>query len=100
MTHQTKPVEALSEAEAKAELERLAVEIARHDEAYHGQDAPVIPDAEYDALKRRNLEIEQRFAHLKLAESPSEKIGAAAAEGFGKITHKVPMLSLDKRVFR
>jgi len=95
MTHQTKPVEALSEAEAKAELERLAVEIARHDEAYHGQDAPVIPDAEYDALKRRNLEIEQRFAHLKLAESPSEKIGAAAAEGFGKITHKVPMLSLD-----
>ena len=55
----------------------------------------MIPDAEYDALKRRNLEIEQRFAHLKLAESPSEKIGAAAAEGFGKITHKVPMLSLD-----
>ncbi|MDP3523181.1 MAG: NAD-dependent DNA ligase LigA, partial [Hoeflea sp.] len=95
MTPQTKPVEALSEAEAKAELDWLAVEIARHDEAYHRQDAPLIPDADYDALKRRNLAIEERFAHLKLAQSPTEKIGAAAAEGFGKITHRVPMLSLD-----
>jgi len=95
MTKQPKPVAGLSEAEAKAELERLAVEIARHDEAYHGQDAPLVSDAEYDALKRRNLEIEERFPKLKLAQSPSEKIGAAVAEGFGKITHKVPMLSLD-----
>ena len=95
MTLETKPVAELSEPEAKAELERLAVEIGRHDEAYHGQDAPVIPDAQYDALKRRNVEIEARFPHLKLADSPSEKIGAAVAEGFGKITHKVPMLSLD-----
>lgn len=95
MINETKPVEALTETEAKAELERLAAEIARHDEAYHRQDAPIIPDAEYDALKRRNLAIEERFAHLKLAESPSEKVGAPVAEGFGKITHRVPMLSLD-----
>ena len=95
MTHETKPVDALSEAEAGAELVRLAEEIARHDEAYHRQDAPIIADADYDALKRRNLEIEERFPHLKLAESPSDKVGAAVAEGFGKITHKVPMLSLD-----
>ncbi|MCZ4289972.1 NAD-dependent DNA ligase LigA [Hoeflea alexandrii] len=95
MINETKPVEALSEAEAKAELERLLAEIARHDEAYHRQDAPIIADAAYDALKRRNLAIEERFPHLKLAESPSEKIGAPVAEGFGKITHRVPMLSLD-----
>jgi DNA ligase (NAD+) len=95
MTNETKPVEALTEPEAKAELERLAAEIARHDEAYHRQDAPIIADAAYDALKRRNLAIEERFPHLKLAESPSEKIGAPVAEGFGKITHRVPMLSLD-----
>ncbi|WP_422371041.1 NAD-dependent DNA ligase LigA [Hoeflea sp.] len=95
MTHETKPVDALSEAEAKAELERLAAEIARHDEAYHRQDAPVIADAEYDALKRRNLSIEEAFPHLRLADSPSLKVGATVAEGFGKITHKVAMLSLD-----
>ena len=95
MINETKPVEALTEPEAKAELERLLAEIARHDEAYHRQDAPIIPDAEYDALKRRNLAIEERFPHLKLADSPSEKVGAPVAEGFGKITHRVPMLSLD-----
>jgi DNA ligase (NAD+) len=95
MTNETKTVDALSEAEAKAELERLASEIARHDEAYHGQDAPVIADAEYDALKRRNLAIEEAFPHLRLADSPSLKVGAPVAEGFGKITHKVAMLSLD-----
>ena len=95
MRQDTKPVEALSEAEAKAELERLAAEIVRHDEAYHAKDRPIVSDAEYDALKRRNLAIEERFPHLKLAQSPSEKIGAPVAEGFGKITHRVPMLSLD-----
>ena len=95
MSDETKPVDVLSEAEAKAELARLAVEIARHDEAYHRQDAPIVSDAVYDALKQRNLAIEHRFPHLKLAESPTDKVGAAVAEGFGKITHKVSMLSLD-----
>lgn len=95
MTNETKPVDALSEAEAKAELERLATEIARHDEAYHRKDAPVIADAEYDALKQRNLAIEVAFPHLRLADSPSLKVGAPVAEGFGKITHRVAMLSLD-----
>lgn len=95
MTHETKPVDALSEAEARAELERLAAELARHDAAYHTHDAPVVSDAEYDALKRRNLAIEVRFPKLKLSDSPTEKVGAPVAEGFGKITHKVAMLSLD-----
>jgi DNA ligase (NAD+) len=80
---------------AKAELERLASEIAEHDRRYHQEDAPIIADADYDALKQRNLAIEERFPHLKLADSPSEKVGAAVAEGFSKITHRVPMLSLD-----
>src|SRR6056297_3753960 len=87
-------VESLSEAEARAELQRLAQEIARADAAYHTHDAPEISDAEYDALKARNAAIESRFAHLKRADSPSESVGAAPAEGFSKVTHAVRMLSL------
>lgn len=89
------PAETLTEAQATAELARLAEEIARHDAAYHGEDAPIIDDAAYDALKRRNLAIETRFPHLKRADSPSDTVGAAVSEKFEKITHRVPMLSLD-----
>jgi len=56
-----KPVENLTAAEAKAELERLAYEIAEHDRHYHTEDAPLISDASYDALRRRNDAIESRF---------------------------------------
>ncbi|MEM1377640.1 MAG: NAD-dependent DNA ligase LigA [Pseudomonadota bacterium] len=89
------PVEALTEAQAKDELARLASEIAKHDEAYHRNDAPIVDDAVYDALKRRNIAIEERFPGLKRADSPSDKVGAAVSEKFEKITHRVAMLSLD-----
>ncbi len=84
-----------AEAEAAAELERLAAEIARADRAYHEQDAPEITDAEYDALRRRNAELETRFPQLVRADSPSHRVGAPPASGFGKVRHRVPMLSLD-----
>ena len=89
------PVEALSPAEASAELARLAGEIAGHDRRYHAEDAPTISDADYDALKQRNLAIEARFPQLKREDSPSDKVGAAISSKFGKIKHRVPMLSLD-----
>ena len=88
------PVDSLSKAEAEAELARLAEEIATHDIAYHQQDAPLVSDAEYDALRRRNEEIEARFPDLKRSDSPSERVGAAATTAFGKVEHVVPMLSL------
>ena len=84
----------LSLAEAKAELKRLAKEIAEHDERYHGRDAPTISDAEYDELRLRNAAIEERFPELVLAETPSKRVGAAPQEKFGKVQHRVPMLSL------
>src|SRR5680860_176396 len=89
-----KPVVALDEAEAAAELARLAAEIAHHDALYYRQDAPEISDAAYDALRARNEEIEARFPHLMRDDSPSLKIGAAPVEAFGKVVHRVPMLSL------
>jgi DNA ligase (NAD+) len=89
------PVADLTEAQAVEELERLADELARHDLAYHQQDNPTISDAEYDALKRRNLDIETRFPHLVRDNSPSMRVGAARAEQFAPVRHGVPMLSLD-----
>ncbi len=90
-----KPVADLSEAEAAEELTRLADELARHDILYFQDDAPTISDADYDALKRRNGEIEARFPHLVRENSPSLHVGAARAAAFSPVTHGVPMLSLD-----
>ncbi|PKQ04603.1 MAG: DNA ligase (NAD(+)) LigA [Alphaproteobacteria bacterium HGW-Alphaproteobacteria-11] len=81
--------------EAAEELERLAGEIAEHDALYHGKDAPRISDAAYDELRKRNDAIEQRYPELVREDSPSHRVGAAPAEGFGKVVHKVPMLSLS-----
>ena len=91
----SRAVEDLTLEEAALELERLAEEIAGHDRRYHGEDAPVISDADYDALKRRNDAIEARFPDLVRSDSPSLRVGSAPADGFGKVTHAIPMLSLD-----
>lgn len=90
-----KPVEKLSEREAAKELEKLASEIAEHDRRYHGEDAPTISDADYDALRRRNGEIEARFPALIRPDSPSHRVGATVSEKFAKVLHAKPMLSLD-----
>jgi DNA ligase (NAD+) len=89
-------VEGLSEDEARAELERLQRVLGDADIAYHQNDAPTITDAAYDALKRRYQAIESAFPELKRADSLTGKVGAAPAEGFAKVRHEVPMLSLGK----
>ena len=85
----------LSEVQAMAELERLAGLLFKANNAYHTQDAPSISDAEYDALKKRNVAIEALFPALKRDDSPSEQVGAAPARGFAKVKHAVAMLSLS-----
>src|SRR6516162_4281278 len=89
------PVEHLAEAEASAELKRLAREIAAHDKRYYQDDAPTVSDAEYDALRQRNAAIEARYPALVRKDSPSRRVGATPAAKFAKVRHAVPMLSLD-----
>ncbi len=90
-----KAVDKLSSQEAEKELDRLAKDIAGHDRRYHMDDAPSISDADYDALRRRNADIEARFPLLVRPDSPSHRVGSKASEKFAKVRHTVPMLSLD-----
>ena len=90
-----RPVEALTEEEARDELASLAAEIARHDRLYHTEASPEISDADYDARRRRNSAIEARFPELIRTDSPSRRVGAAPATGFAKVTHSRPLLSLE-----
>ncbi len=87
--------EDLTEAQAKAELMRLALEIGANDRRYYQEDRPTLTDAQYDNLRERNAAIEARFPALVRADSPSKRVGAAPARGFAKVRHAVPMLSLD-----
>jgi DNA ligase (NAD+) len=87
---------AITEADAANELMRLAKAIARADRLYHAEDAPEISDAEYDALVRRNAELESAFPHLIRPDSPSAKVGhEIATSPLSKVPHAVRMMSLD-----
>ncbi len=88
-------VEDLTEDQARKELARLVTEIKLADASYYNEDSPHLTDAAYDALRQRNLAIEARFPHLKRKDSPSDSLGAPVSDGFGKVEHGVPMLSLD-----
>ncbi|WP_316860105.1 NAD-dependent DNA ligase LigA [uncultured Cohaesibacter sp.] len=90
-----KPVDQLDAEEARQELAFLAEEIAEADRLYHSEDAPALTDAAYDGLRRRNAALELRYPDLRREDSPTFRVGATPSEKFAKITHVVPMLSLD-----
>ncbi|WP_304618583.1 NAD-dependent DNA ligase LigA [Paracoccus sediminilitoris] len=88
------PVADLDHVQAASEIAELSAQVDAANTAYHGQDAPVISDADYDAAKARLAQLEEAFPDLARVDSPTAQVGAAPAEGFGKITHAQRMMSL------
>lgn len=85
----------LSREEISSEHGRLSELLKAQNKAYHQNDAPLVDDAEYDGNFKRLKEIEVAYPELVSASSPSQTVGAKVSKGFGKVRHKVPMLSLD-----
>src|SRR3546814_8660287 len=92
-------IESLTEADAAKELKRVAKQISQHDKRYHAEDAPESADADYDALVRRNNDLEAAFPHLIRTDSPNNQVGAAdEASPLAKVRHAQRMMSLDNAV--
>lgn len=96
MSDDEREIESYSESEAKAEIDRLHELLSEADRAYFEADSPEITDAAYDAMKRRYQALEIAFPELKRPDSLSDKVAGAPVEGFAKVRHAVPMLSLAK----
>jgi DNA ligase (NAD+) len=88
------PIDSLESTQARREHARLQKEIATHDRRYYTENAPIISDADYDALRRRYEALEAAFPEFATPESLTKKVGAAPSEKFAKVRHRVPMLSL------
>lgn len=80
---------------AAEQIEQLKAQIEDHNYQYYVLDNPTMPDAEYDRLMRQLMMLEEAHPELKTADSPSQKVGGIALDGFEKVTHEMPMLSLD-----
>src|SRR5262252_3919564 len=77
------------------EAEQLREELRRHEHLYYVLDAPEITDAEYDARMHRLQQLEAEHPELVTADSPTQRVGGKPREGFVKVRHSSPMLSLD-----
>src|SRR5215472_10331294 len=84
-----------SKSDPGAEAEKLRAEIRHHEYQYYVLDQPEISDAEYDALMRRLKALEDEHPELMTPDSPTMRVGGKPREGFVKVTHTSPMLSLD-----
>lgn len=84
----------------KTRVSELRAELKRHAELYYVQDSPVISDFDYDRLLRELAEIEEKHPELRTADSPTHRIGGSPREGFVKVEHSEPMMSLDNALCR
>ncbi|MXW21766.1 MAG: NAD-dependent DNA ligase LigA [Candidatus Dadabacteria bacterium] len=87
----------LTKKRARAEVSRLREEISRHDHLYYAESNPEIPDADYDKLMRRLVELEETY-DLAVPDSPSQRVAGEVSEQFSPFAHKIPMMSIDNAV--
>ena len=80
---------------AADQITQLKAQIEEFNYQYYVLDNPSVPDAEYDRLMRQLMALENEFPELKTPDSPSQKVGGMALDGFEKVSHEEPMLSLD-----
>lgn len=85
----------MSKHDDAEEMERLREQLRRHEHLYYVLDQPEISDAEYDGRMRRLKELEDKHPELRTPDSPTQRVGGKAREGFVKVPHSSPMLSLD-----
>ena len=85
----------VSENDNQSKLNSLYEQIIEHNKKYHQDNNPSISDAEYDELVREAIEIEKEFPEFKQTNSPTDLVGSAPLDGFAKIQHKIPMLSIQ-----
>jgi DNA ligase (NAD+) len=76
-------------------LKKLREELNRHNYLYYVEAKPEISDREYDRLMKELLETEEAHPEFKTADSPSQRVGGQPIEGFRRVKHAVPMLSID-----
>ena len=87
----------LTKKQARAEISRLREEISRHDHLYYAENNPEIPDADYDKLMRRLMELE-RAHDLAVPDSPSQRVAGEVSEQFSPFAHIIPMMSIDNAI--
>ncbi len=85
----------MTEAKARAEIDRLTGELERHNRLYYVEAAPVISDREFDALLDELEALEARFPHFRALNSPTQRVGGSPIPGFVEVEHPMPMMSLD-----
>ena len=88
-------VRAVTDVEPAERVEQLRAIIRHHNDRYYLDDAPEIPDADYDALVRELQELEEQFPELVTPDSPTQVVSGAASATFAPVVHRVPMMSLD-----
>lgn len=85
----------MSDAALQSRIEKLREDIRHHEYLYYGLDAPEIPDADFDAMMRELIALEAEHPELVTPDSPTQRVGGKPKEGFAKVAHSRPMLSLD-----
>ena len=90
----------MNEEQARQSIEHLRAELKRYSDAYYLDDAPLIPDHEFDRLLHELQALEQQWPQFDDADSPTQRVGGSVAARFTPVRHAAPLLSLENALTR